>query len=133
MKILTDEEKYGEQVIFSFLPTDIDGDELPAEDDLILTISDGGFYRVLKVNDIDIQTQRIAISGGGSGGGAGPDAPANEGLLTINYTDETPKKSSTITGVPYYIEFDVSATDSAGDPVDSKGTATWIIGGKTYI
>jgi hypothetical protein len=101
-------------------------------DDLILNIPDGGFYRVLGVNDTDIQAQRIAISGGGNNG-TGPDAPASEGLLTINYTDETPKKSSTITGVPYYIEFDVSATDSAGDPVDSKGTATWLIGGKTYI
>ena len=34
-KVLTDEEKFGDQVIFSFLHADIDGDELPASDDLI--------------------------------------------------------------------------------------------------
>ena len=67
-KVLTDEEKYGDQVIFSFLHSDIDGDELPASDDLILNMPDGGFYRVLEVNDVDIQAQRIAISGGGGGG-----------------------------------------------------------------
>ena len=131
LKFLTDEEKYGDQVIFSFLPTDIDGDEMPAEDDLILNIPDGGFYRVLEVNDVDIQAQRIAISGGGSSGG-GPSGPSNEGSLVVNYVDETPKKSSTITGVDYYIEFEVIAKDSAGDLVSEEGTATWIIGGKNY-
>jgi hypothetical protein len=50
-KQLTDEEKYGEQVIFYFLPSELDGNSLPAVDDLILNIPDGGFYRVLDVNE----------------------------------------------------------------------------------
>ena len=82
-KILTDEEKFGDQVIFSFLHDDIDGDELPAPDDLILNMPDGGFYRVLEVNDVDIQAQRIAISGGGGGGTGGGTGPSNEGSLVI--------------------------------------------------
>lgn len=129
-KVLTDEEKFGDQVIFSFLHENIDGDELPATDDLILNIPDGGFYRVLEVNDIDIQAQRIAVSG--SGGGSGPSGPSNEGSLIVNYVAETPKKSSTITGVDYYIEFEIIAKDSAGDLISEDGTASWNIGGKTY-
>ena len=132
-KVLTDEEKFGDQVIFSFLHDDIDGDELPASDDLILNMPDGGFYRVLEVNDVDIQAQRIAISGGGSGGGGGGSTgPSNEGSLVINYVSETPKESSTITGVDYYIEFEIVAKDSAGDLVSEEGTATWIINGNNY-
>ena len=130
-KVLTDEEKFGDQVIFSFLHENIDGDELPASDDLILNIPDGGFYRVLEVNDIDIQAQRIAVSGSG-GGGSGPSGPSNEGSLVVNYVAETPKKSSTITGVDYYIEFEIIAKDSAGDLISEDGTASWNIGGKTY-
>lgn len=131
-KVLTDDEKYGDQVIFSFLHDDIDGDELPASDDLILNMPDGGFYRVLEVNEVDIQAQRIAISGGGSGGGGGPSGPSNEGSLAINYVSETPKESSTITGVDYYIEFEIVAKDSAGDLVLDEGSATWIINGNNY-
>ena len=130
-KVLTDEEKFGDQVIFSFLHENIDGDELPASDDLILNIPDGGFYRVLEVNGIDIQAQRIAVSGSG-GGGSGPSGPSNEGSLVVNYVAETPKKSSTITGVDYYIEFEIIAKDSAGDLISEDGTASWNIGGKTY-
>ena len=40
--------------------------------------------------------------------------------------------SSTISGVDYYIEFEVIAKDSAGDLVGEEGTASWNIGGKTY-
>lgn len=130
-KILTDEEKFGDQVIFSFLHDDIDGDELPAPDDLILNIPDGGFYRVLEVSDVDIQAQRIAISGGGGGTGGGT-GPSNEGSLVINYVKETPKESSTITGVDYYIQFEIVAKDSAGDLVLEEGSATWIINGNNY-
>lgn len=131
-KILTDEEKFGDQIIFSFLHDDIDGDELPTPDDLILNMPDGGFYRVLEVNDVDIQAQRIAISGGGGGGTGGGTGPSNEGSLVINYVDATPKKSATITGVDYYIEFEIVAKDSAGDLVNEEGSATWIINGKNY-
>lgn len=129
-KYLTDEEKYGDQIIFSFLHTDIDGNALPAVDDLILNIPDGGFYRTLEVTDFDIQAQRIAISGGGSGGGGTGGGPSNEGSLIINYV--TPKETATITGVDYYIEFEIVAKDSAGDLVSEEGSATWIINGKNY-
>ena len=43
---LTDDEKYGDEVFFIFLPEHIDGNTMPTVDDLILNIPDGGFYRV---------------------------------------------------------------------------------------
>jgi len=70
-RTLTDDELYGDEIFFTFLPEQIDGDNLPAVDDLILNIPDGGFYRVLDVSEDEISTQRIAISGGGGGTGGG--------------------------------------------------------------
>lgn len=124
---LTDDEKYGDEVFFIFLPEHIDGNTMPAVDDLILNIPDGGFYRVLESDEATIQAQRLAISGGGGGTGGG-GGPSNEGSLVINYI--TPQNSSTITGVDYYIDFEIVAKDSAGDLIGDKGTATWKIGTK---
>lgn len=131
-KVLTDEEKFGDQVIFSFSHSDIDGDELPAVDDLILNMPDGGFYRVLNVNDIDIQAQRIAISGGGSGGGGGN--ATTEGTLAIEFIYPEKGIGSTITGVDYYLEFNIVAKDALGNDMGSReeGVATWLINGNTY-
>ena len=126
---LTDDEKYGDQVFFSFTPEEIDGGAIPAMDDLILNIPDGGFYRVLEVSNTDIQTQRLAISGGGGGNGSGNN---NEGSLEIKFSSKTPQYSSTVTNVPYYIYFDISAKDSAGDTIREEGVATWKINGKQY-
>lgn len=130
-KNLTDEEKWGDQVIFSFLHSDIDGNNLPAVDDLILNIPDGGFYRTLNVTNTDIQAQRIAISGGSSGGGGG-DA-STEGKLAIEFIFPEKGSGSTITGVDYYLEFNIIAEDAAGDVLENEeGDAQWIINGKNY-
>lgn len=130
-RALTDDELYGDEVFFTFLPEHIDGDNLPAVDDLILNIPDGGFYRVLDVNEDEISTQRIAISGGGGGTGGGGGSTSTQGSLDIIYV--TPQNSSTITGVDYYIEYEIVAKDSAGDPIIEAGTATWKINGKEYV
>ena len=127
---LTDDEKYGDQVFFSFTPEEIDGSALPAIDDLILNIPDGGFYRVLEVSNTDIQTQRLVIAGGGGGSGSGPGGITNEGSLVVNFV--TPQYSSTVSNQEYYIEFDIVAKDSAGDFIAEEGLATWKINGKQY-
>ena len=77
-RVLTDDEKYGDEVFFTFYASQIDGKNLPGVDDLILNIPDGGFYRVFEVNGEEISTQRLAISGGG-GGGSGPGSDENAG------------------------------------------------------
>jgi hypothetical protein len=130
-RTLSDDELYGDEVFFTFLPEHIDGDNLPAVDDLILNIPDGGFYRVLDFNDVEISTQRIAISGGGGGGGTGGGSTSSQGSLDIVYI--TPQSSTTLTGVDYYIEYEIIAKDSAGDPIIDSGTATWKINGKEYV
>lgn len=130
-KYLTDEEKYGDAVIFTFIHEDIDGNALPGVDDLILNIPDGGFYRTLEVSEVDIRAQRIAISGGGGSGGGGGDV-TTEGSLKIEYVYPEKGQGSTITGVDYYLEFNIVATDAAGDPITDEGDATWIINGNNY-
>lgn len=126
---LTDDEKYGDQVFFNFTTEEIDGDDIPTIDDLILNIPDGGFYRVLDVIDAEIQTQRLVIAGGG-GSGSGGGGITNEGSLVINFV--TPQYSSTVSNQEYYIEFDIVAKDSAGDFIMEEGLATWKINGKQY-
>lgn len=127
---LTDDEKYGDQVFFSFIPTEIDGGVIPAKDDLILNIPDGGFYRVLEVTNTDIQTQRLAISGGGGNGNG--NGNGNEGSLEIVLDPRSPQYGTTVTNVPYYIYFNIVAKDSAGDAIIDKGVATWKINNKSY-
>jgi hypothetical protein len=53
-KQLTDEEKYGNDVLFTFYPVDVEGDTIPVANDLILNIPDGGFYRVLESTETEI-------------------------------------------------------------------------------
>jgi len=127
---LTDDEKYGDDPFLDFTPEDIDGEVIPSIDDLILNIPDGGFYRVLESNETIIETQRLAMAGGGGGTGGGGGSNTNEGLLQINY--KTPRDTSTIVGVDYYIEFEIVAKDSAGDDISEEGSATWRINGKEY-
>lgn len=124
-RTLTDDEKYGDQSFFSFLPEEIDSDEIPSPDDLILNIPDGGFYRVLKANSTIIETQRLAMSGSGSGGGSNN----NEGTLEIKFISE--QYASTVTGEDYWIDYEIIAKDSAGDDIREPGIATWKIGNHT--
>ena len=128
-KILTDNEKYGDSVLIYFIPSEIDGEESPQVDDLILNIPDGGFYRVLSVSDIDIMTQRIAVSGSGTGGGGGGDTPSM-GSLAIKQI--TPQMATTLAGDEFYIEYEIVATDALGQPILEDGEAIWTINGKQY-
>lgn len=124
---LTDDEKYGDEAFFSFTPEEIDGNAIPAMDDLILNIPDGGFYRVLQVSNTDIQTQRLVIAGGGGGNGTGNN---NEGSLEIKFISD--QYASTVAGEEYYIDFEIIAKDSAGDPITEPGIANVKIGSVTF-
>ena len=124
---LTDDEKYGDQALFNFDPSEIDGNHIPTIDDLILNIPDGGFYRVLNSSPSLIETKRLMIAGGAGGG---PGVGGNEGNLSVGFV--TPQYTSTLAGKDFYIEFDINATDSAGDPIREEGTAVWKINGKEY-
>ena len=70
-----DEPPDSDIVDFTFSINDIEGDHAPNENDLILNIPDGCFYRVNSIetidNDIFIYTTKLTIAGSGGGGGAG--------------------------------------------------------------
>lgn len=123
---LTDDEKYGDSLILIFTRDQIEGKQTPNVDDLILNIPDGGFYRITDIDEENITATKIAVSGSGGGGSGGVDS--NQGSVQINLI--TPAQSSVISGKDYYIEFEVVAKDSAGDPVINDGIGTWRINGK---
>lgn len=68
----SDLETNTDQTIFTFTIQDLESEELPNVDDLILNIEDGGFYRVTELlDDTLFSAERIAVSGTGGGGGGG--------------------------------------------------------------
>lgn len=112
-KELTDEEKIETTIYFS-LSTDIEGDECPVENDLIL--NGGSFYRVISVtNDGTIKAIRLTIAGSGGGGTVTLDMPS--------YVDiEDLEASEFIYGQPAYITVTPhSQTDKLGKPLNTTG------------
>jgi hypothetical protein len=77
-------EIYGEQKIFSFLPTEIESNNLPTVNDLILNVPDGGFYRVIEVTAYSIEAERLMIAGGGGGGTTGGGGTSTPVSITIH-------------------------------------------------
>ncbi len=57
--------------VFDLDKEEIEGDQVPNVNDLILNIPDGGFYRVIDVYGNLITGRRLAVSGTGGGGGEG--------------------------------------------------------------
>ena len=72
-RIITEEEEILELTSFIFTPEDIEGDQTPNVNDLILNIPDGCFYRVMDVSEdgIEITGERLTIAGSGGGGAGG--------------------------------------------------------------
>ena len=70
-RVLTDDELNSDlSELFFSSETDIDGDQTPNVNDLILNVPDGGFYRVTNVMGDSVTGLKIAMSGGG--GAVGP-------------------------------------------------------------
>ncbi len=117
-KVLTEAEKDPSIVSLTFTYADI-GNKQVSEDDLILNIPDGGFYRITMANDYEIIAQRLAIAGGGNGSG-GSDSAGN-GSLTI--VPLSTRSFTTLLNTPYSIYFSIKALDMSGDFVLNGGTA----------
>lgn len=73
-----------------FYEEDIEGEDMPEIDDLILNIGtdnspDGCFYRVLSYEDGVFDTTRLTLqgTGGGSGGGGSTPGATSFGIVTI--------------------------------------------------
>ncbi len=79
-------------VTFTF--DEIEGDEIPEVDDLILN-EDGCFYRVKSVSEDDVATLRLTLQGTGTGGGGGNNS-GSSAQYTINAVGGTSKIFSTM-------------------------------------
>ena len=71
-RVITDEEKDSEITTFVFTSDEIEGEQTPNVDDLILNIPDGCFYRIIYVGDSgNVTGERLTIAGSGSSSGPG--------------------------------------------------------------
>ena len=109
---LSDAEKEDtELTTFIFTTDDIEGDQVPNVDDLILNIPDGCFYRVTFIGeDGMITTSKLTIAGSGSGGGGGggSDTPA----IKVSWKDHSPTKDFVIGDKEMIVSFSVSAANN---------------------
>lgn len=110
---------------------DIESDQLPLVDDLIINTSSSvaynGFYRVVEViSEFEVRTIRLEVGGGGGGTGGGG---SSSGFVKIEYISPSTAADSTLASEEYVIKYRVVATDSAGDDVHNSGTALWKVNG----
>ena len=103
----------------------LEEDVLIKEGDLILNNLDGGFYRVLEV-DQDEETmlcQRLSISGNGSGGGTGTGGVTKK----IGITLDSLETSNLINGQICYITYTPKSGIEDGEVMDSRLTVNWVL------
>ena len=134
-RIITEEEEGSELTSFIFTPEDIEGDQIPSIDDLILNLYDGGFYRVMGVSEdgSEITGERLAVAGSGGGGGTGPGVSStipvindplkgadqyfvtDQGQMNISFycTSQSPE-GNRIETVQYFIGTQLIYTDDKG-------------------
>lgn len=131
------QKKFTEATDTTFSIDDIITNELPSENDLIINtsaeiggdIERDGFYQVLQVVELENKVIAKQLPVGGGGGGIGPGGTM--GFASIDYIVPKDGVASTLISEDYWIEYKLTAEDSAGDTVPNSGTATWIINGKT--
>ena len=128
-----DYEPDTDQENFEFALNEIDGNQIPNKDDLILNV-DGCFYRVFsneRLDDegniiIDAKKLTVAGSGGGGGGGTGPGPGISR--ITIRDLDNSAQKYYTADVSEAILRFNVTSTLLEGNSIIAMtyklGTAT---------
>lgn len=117
-KELTDEEKELEEIQFTLL-NDIEGEELPSQDDLVLN-ADGCFYRVILVdikNKI-VTGSRLTVAGSGGGGGS---SQAIRPIMTLQDIENP----VIVNGQPFELKFVVKSALEGETPLANKLTVNW--------
>lgn len=97
------------QVFFDMV--EIEGDDVPEVDDLILNI-DGCFYRVVNVLPGSIETKRQTLRGSGGAGGGGGDTPGGTGSFRITVSKTANVFASEATTMPIKFTGFYNGTDS---------------------
>ena len=115
-----DEAPDSAQKEFDFSIFDIKGNDnldrlnIPNEDDLILNIPDGCFYRVTAVTgkgaDISIATEKLTIAGSGSSTG-----PSGPNIGTYSMDRITPQNVTILSGSKFEIGMKIKAVDASGE------------------
>lgn len=84
----------------------------PHEEDLILNIPDGGFYRVVENDGYTLTCVRIAVSGSGSGGGSGSGDGGGSSAASVTLTRVTAAEPPAVFvyGKSYPISFKATST-----------------------
>ena len=116
----------------SFALADIEGDELPNVNDLIINYNSSnelrdGFYKVITVDATNnvVETAYLPVGGGGTGG----SGSAGGGKILI--TPITPMTGITTSEKGYKIKYSLEAYNNAGAAVPNTGRATFIINGSS--
>ena len=111
----------------SFTLADIEGDELPNINDLIINYNSSnelrdGFYKVITTDVINniVETAYLPVGGGGTGG----SGSAGGGQILI-----TPMTGITTSEKGYKIKYSLEAYNNAEQPVGTTGRATFVING----
>lgn len=95
----------------------------PKEEDLILNIPDGGFYRVIEVSEDFLICTRIAVSGSGSGGGSGDSGGGSGGgtgaFVTLTQVSSNPPKMY-VYNRSYEVSFKATSTVDSGCNIEIK-------------
>lgn len=114
----------------SFALEDIEGDELPNVNDLIVNYKSSnelrdGFYKVVTANAVTntVETEYLPVGGGGGGTGG------SSGGGKILIKPETPANGMTTLEKGYSIKYSLEVYNNAGAPVTNSGRATFIING----
>ena len=114
----------------SFALIDIEGNELPNKNDLIINYNSGnelrdGFYKVISTNIETniVETQYLPVGGGGTGG----SSSSSGGKILI--TPITPATGITTSEKGYKIQYSLEVYNNAQAPVLTSGRATFIING----
>lgn len=114
----------------SFALEDIEGDELPNINDLIVNYKSSnelrdGFYKVVTANAVTntVETEYLPVGGGGGGTGG------SSGGGKILIKPETPANGMTTLEKGYSIKYSLEVYNNAGAPVTNSGRATFIING----
>lgn len=119
----------------SFSLEDLNSDELPSEDDLIINYSANiggdavrdGFYRVILVDkeNQSVLTTQLPV-GGGTGAGSGD---SSGGSVVIEYVTPENGIGATLINTDYVLEYNLIAKDNSGSEIIEAGTAVWYING----
>ena len=116
----------------SFTLSDIEGDELPSINDLIINYKSSnelrdGFYKVISVDSAQnkVETTYLPVGGGGSGSGGS----SSGGKILI--TPITAANGVTTMEKGYIVEYSLEAYNNTGAAINTEGKASLNINGTT--